>query len=403
MSTTLTTEQYGLTARQREVRERCGALARGPVAEGAAARDRDAAYPHDMFALLREEGLLRLPFPARYGGEDEGILTCLLAMEELTKACYNTSYLLMMTWQPFYAMAFAGTEEQQDRWLPGLASGELRFSTSATEPQAGSDMAGLRLPAERVDGGYRLTGRKMWAGNANVADFIIVWARTDEHPTRGLTAFVVPSDAEGLTLGEPIDKIGGRAIPSGQLDLDGVFVRDSHRLGEEGSGFRLAATTFTKLRPLVGGRALGLAQGALDHAVGYVKERRAFGQPLADFQGLRWMLADMKTRIEAARHMTYKSAAILDAGVPTRDAAAFVGGAKTFATDTAMQVTIDALQVHGATGCRRGDGFPMERFMREAKGLQILEGPNEVQKNLVAGDLLASDAPNPSAEADARA
>lgn len=381
-------EQYGLTDRQLEIRELCAELARGSVAAGAARRDLEAAYPDDMFALLREHNLLALPFPPEFGGQNEGILTCCLAIEELTKVDYNTSYLLMMTWQPFYAMAFAGNEEQRERYLSGLARGELRFSTSATEPQAGSDMSGLRMPAERVEGGYRLTGEKMWAGNSHVADYIIVWARTGAHPTRGLSAFVVPADAEGLTLGDPIDKIGGRAIPSGQLRFDGVFVPDSDRLGAEGDGFRLAATTFTKLRPLVGGRALGLAEGALDHAIAYAKQREAFGQPIADFQGLRWMLADMKIQIEAARHLVYKSAAVLDAGTPTKDAAALIGAAKTFATDMAMSVTVDALQVHGATGCRRGEGFPMERYMREAKQLQILEGTNQIQRNLVADALL---------------
>lgn len=381
-------EQYSLTDRQHEVRDLCAELARGFVADGAARRDLDAAYPDDMFALLREHNLLALPFPPELGGQDEGILTCCLAIEELTKACYNTSYLLMMTWQPFFAMAFAGSEEQRERYLPGLARGELRFSTSATEPQAGSDMSGLKMPAERVEGGCRLTGEKMWAGNANVADYIIVWARTGDHPTRGLSAFIVPADAEGLTLGDPIDKIGGRAIPSGHLYFDGVFVPDSDRLGADGDGFRLAATTFTKLRPLVGGRALGLAEGALEHAVDYAKRREAFGQPIADFQGLRWMLADMKIQIEAARNLVYKSAAVLDAGTPTKNAAALVGAAKTFATDMAMSVTVDALQVHGATGVRRGEGFPMERYMREAKQLQILEGPNQIQRNLVAEDLL---------------
>lgn len=382
-----TAEQYCLTAEQHAIRDKARSLAEGTVAAGAELRDLEAAYPEDMFELLREHNLLALPFSPELGGQNEGILTCCLAIEELTKACYNTSYLLMMTWQPFYAMAFAGNEEQRERYLPGLAQGELRFSTSATEPQAGSDMSGLKMPAERVEGGYRLTGEKMWAGNANVADYIIVWARTGEHPTRGLSAFIVPTDAEGLTLGEPIDKIGGRAIPSGHLHFHNVFVPESDLLGAEGDGFRLAATTFTKLRPLVGARALGLAEGALDHAVAYAKEREAFGQPIGDFQGLRWMLADMKIQIEAARNLVYKSAAVLDAGTPTKEAAGLVGAAKTFATDMAMSVTVDALQVHGASGVRRGEGFPMERYMREAKQLQILEGPNQIQRDLVANDL----------------
>ncbi|WP_314196065.1 acyl-CoA dehydrogenase family protein [uncultured Arthrobacter sp.] len=380
-------EQYALTNEQLALQAEIRELADGPVAAGAARRDKSGEYPQDMFDLLVEKNLLALPFDPEYGGKNSGILSCALAIEGLTRTCYNTSYLLMMTWQPFFAISAAGNEEQRQRFLPGLADGTLRFSTANTEPDAGSDMANLQTRAEPVKGGYRLTGKKVWAGNAPVSDYFVTFARTGGPGHKGLSAFVVPTDAEGVHRGAKMNKIGGRAIPSCEVEFNNVFVPARDRLGEEGAGFKTAASTFTKLRPLVGARALGLAQGSLDHAVAYAKERQAFGQPIAEFQGLQWMLADMKIGLEASRHLVYKSAAVLDGGMLPREAAPLIGMAKTFATDTAMQITLDALQIFGAKGY--STDYPMERFMREAKGLQIIEGTNQIQRNIIAKDLLA--------------
>lgn len=385
--TTTQTEQYALSAEQLELQAEIRGLADGPVAAGAAYRDQSGEYPQDMFDMLVEKNLLALPFSAEHGGRDSGILTCALAIEGFTRTCYNTSYLLMMTWQPFFAISAAGTEEQRRKYLPGLANGTLRFSTANTEPDAGSDMANLQTRAEPVNGGYRLTGKKVWAGNAPVSDYFVTFARTGGPGHKGLSAFVVPTDAEGVVRGAKMNKIGGRAIPSCEVEFNNVFVPAEDLLGVEGEGFKTAASTFTKLRPLVGARALGLAQGSLDHAVAYAKERKAFGQRIADFQGLQWMLADMSIGIEASRHLVYKSAAVLDGGMSARDAAPLIGIAKTFATDTAMQVTLDGLQIFGAKGY--STDYPMERFMREAKGLQIIEGTNQIQRNIIAKDLLA--------------
>ncbi|WP_151525048.1 acyl-CoA dehydrogenase family protein [Serinicoccus kebangsaanensis] len=381
-------EQYVLTPEQRRLVDRVRVLADGPVAAGAAERDRTGDYPQDMFELLREEGLLTLPFAEEHGGQGAGILTCALVIEELTRACYNTSYLLMMTWQPLFAIAMAGSEEQQARLLPGLASGDLRFSTANTEPDVGSDMANLQTRAERVPGGYRLSGTKVWAGNAPVSDYFVTFARTGEPGHRGLSSFVVPTTAPGVRLGDAMNKIGGRAIPSCRVDFEDVMVPETDRLGEEGRGFATAASTFTMLRPLVGARALGLGRAALDHAVAYARERRAFGRAIGDFQGLSWMLADMKIALEASRHLVYKSAAVLDAGTPPREAAPLIAMAKAFATDSTMRITVDALQVFGANGF--STDYPLERFMREAKGLQIIEGTNQIQRNIIARDLLAT-------------
>jgi alkylation response protein AidB-like acyl-CoA dehydrogenase len=383
------TEQYSLTEDQLAIQRATRQFASEKVAPGARDRDLNRTYPEDMLQLLLRQDALGLPFPAELGGSGEGMLTCCLVIEELTRACYNTSYLLVMTWQPFYAISHAGTEAQRKRFLPPLQRGEIRFSTANTEPEAGSDMAALRTRAVRVPGGYSLTGSKVFASNAEVADYFVTFAKTDPAAGhKGITAFIVGAHAEGVHVGRHEDKIGGRAIPSCAVTFQDVFVADDNRLGAEGEGFVIAATTFTKVRPLVGSRAVGLAQGAFEYAIAYAKERVAFGRPIAEYQGLQWMLADMQIQIEAARQLVYKSAAVLDGGMSTKDAAPLIGMAKTFATDMAMRVTVDALQVLGGYGCTTD--YPMERFMREAKGLQIIEGTNQVQRNIIARSLLSS-------------
>jgi hypothetical protein len=381
------TAQYALTENQLGIQQATRELARTRVAEGARERDRKKQYPEDMLRLLIAQDALGLPFPEELGGSGEGMLTCCLVIEELTRVCYNTSYLLVMTWQPFYAISYAGTEEQKARFLPPLMRGECKFSTANTEPEAGSDMAALKSRAVKVDGGYQITGSKVFASNSAVADYFVTFAKTDPAAGgKGITAFIVDAKAEGVHIAKPEDKIGGRAIPSCAVTFDEVFVPDENRLGDEGKGFIIAATCFTKVRPLVGARAVGLAQGALDNAIEYAKSRVAFGRTISEFQGLQWMLADMQIQIEAARQLLYKSAAELDAGVSTKDAAPLIGTAKAFATDMAMKVTVDALQIFGGYGCTTD--YPMERFMREAKGLQIVEGTNQIQRNIIARDLL---------------
>lgn len=382
------TAQYSLTEDQVRFQLATRELARDKVAPGARERDQRKQYPQDMLELLLAQDALGLPFPVELGGSGEGMLTCCLVIEELTRVCYNTSYLLVMTWQPFYAISHAGTPEQKERFLPPLLRGECKFSTANTEPEAGSDMASLQSRAERVPGGYRITGNKVFASNAAVADHFVTFAKTDPAAGgKGITAFIVDANADGVQIAKPEDKIGGRAIPSCAVSFDDVFVPDDNRLGPEGQGFITAATCFTKVRPLVGARAIGLAQGALDNAVDYAKNRVAFGRTISEYQGLQWMLADMRIQIEAARQLLYNSAAALDAGASTKDAAPLIGMAKTFATDMAMQVTVDALQVLGGYGCTTD--YPMERFMREAKGLQIVEGTNQIQRNIIARSLLS--------------
>lgn len=375
---------YDLTEDQREVRDLIRRVARERVAPRADDIDRKAEYPKDMFELLRELGIFTLPFPEAYGGRDSLVAAC-LAVEELNRVCYNTGYLLIVQWTPFGAIMAAGTQAQKNRYLPGLASGETRAAFSITEPQSGSDVAGITTRAVRQGDGYRINGAKIWCTNAAVSDFIVLAAKTGE--ARGeINFFIVPSDAEGLQIGPKEDKFGARGVPSSPLFLSDVLVPEDARLGAERTGFRQVMEALALSRPIVGARAVGLAQGALDHTLAFVRERKAFGQTLTDFQGLRWMLADMQIQIEAARGLVYKAAAMTDAGVRGRELAQAAAIAKCFASDIAMKVATDAVQMFGASGI--SNDYPINRYFRDAKVVQVVEGSNQIQRNIIAKNLI---------------
>ena len=377
---------YALSDDQREVQALVRRVARERVAPRADAIDRTAEYPQDMFDLLTELGLFTLPFPQAYGGSGSMLSAC-IAIEELGRVCYNTAYLLLVQWTPFGAILAGGTEEQKQRFLPGLASGRLRAAISTTEPQSGSDVAGIRTRARKVDGGYRLSGAKIWCTNAPVSDIILVGARSsEERSARAINLFIVPRDAAGLEIGRKEEKTGARGVPSCPLFLDEVFVPDEDRLGPEDGGFKIVMEAFNQSRPLIGARGVGLAQGAIDRAVAFIKDRRLFGQTVADFQGIRWMVADMAMQTEAARNLVYRAAAMADAGVAGAELAPVAAMAKCFASDTAMKVATDAVQLFGASGISAE--FPIGRYFRDAKVLQIVEGTNQIQRNIIANAVL---------------
>jgi alkylation response protein AidB-like acyl-CoA dehydrogenase len=376
-----------LNDEQRQVQELVRRVAAERVAPRAAEIDATAEYPQDMFDLLRELGLFTLPFPEQYGGSANMVSAC-LAIEELGRVCYNTAYLLVVQWVPFGAILAGGTEEQKQRYLPGLASGELRGAFSTTEAQSGSDVAGIRTPARRVDGGYRINGAKIWCTNSAVADFIIVAAKTGEADRRGaINFFIVPRDTPGFEIGPKEDKMGARGLPSCPLFFDDALVPEESRLGAEGEGFAIVMDAFNQSRPIIAVRGVGLAQGAMDLAIEFLAEREAFGQPILDFQGVRWMLADMAIQIEAARGLVYKAAAAVDAGIRGKELASMAAIAKCHATDTAMKVAEDAVQLFGAAGI--SNEFPINRYFRDAKVLQIVEGTNQIQRNIISRNLIA--------------
>jgi len=377
---------YELNPEQHALQDLVRRVAREQVAGRANAIDASAEYPQDMFDLLTELGLFTVPFPLEFGGTGS-ILSACLAIEELGRVCYNTAYLLVVQWVPFGAILAGGTDDQKKKYLPGLANGDLRAAFSTTEAQSGSDVAGIKTRARRDGSGYRITGAKIWCTNAAVADFILVAARTGDDAGLGdINLFIVETDAAGLEIGKKEDKMGARGVPSSPLFLDEVYVPESHRLGPEGKGFKVVMEAFNQSRPIIGARGVGLAQGALDHALEFVESRVAFGQPIADFQGLRWMLADMAIQTEAARHLVYRAAAVADSGASGKALATIAAMAKCFATDTAMQVAEDAVQLFGAAGISAD--YPINRYFRDAKVLQIVEGTNQIQRNIVAKNLL---------------
>ena len=376
---------YTLNEEQRQIQDAVRRVALEKVGPRAMEIDRTAEYPEDMFQLLRELGWFALPFPANYGGTGSSLTAC-VAMEELVRVCYNTGYLLAVQWTPFGAILAGGTEEQKKRFLPGLASGELRGATSVTEAQSGSDVAGIKTRATRVAGGYKISGSKTWCTGAPVADFILLAAKTGEDDSRGsINFFIVPREAEGLQIGRKEDKMGARGVPSCPLFLDDVFIPTADRLGEEGKGFKIVMEAFNLARPLHAARGIGLAQGAIDHTVDYVRNRAAFGQKIGDFQGVRWMVADMVMQTEAARQLVYRAAAMVDGGMSGRELAPHAAMAKCFATDVAIRVATDAVQLFGAAGI--SSEYPINRYLRDAKVLQIVEGTNQIQRDIIGNSI----------------
>ena len=375
-----------LTYEQVAIRDLVRRVAAEKVAPRANAIDESAEYPEDMFALLQGLGLFALPFPAEFGGAGSVVSAC-LAVEELCKVCYNTAYLLVVHWTPFSAILAGGTAAQKARFLPRLATGEMRCAFSVTEPQSGSDVAGILTRAERVDGGYKLNGAKIWCTGAPVADIILVAAKLASADGRGsINLFIIERDTPGFAIGRKEPKMGARGVPSCPLFLDNVFVPEANRLGEEGRGFKVVMEAFNKARPIIGARGVGLAQGAMDHAIEFIKNRHAFGQIVAKFQGVRLMIADMAIQIAAARNLVYEAAAAVDAGKSGRELATMSAIAKCHATDTAMRVATDAVQLFGAAGIS-GD-YPINRYFRDAKVLQIVEGTNQIQRDIIARNLL---------------
>ena len=381
-------EQYGLSDEQKMLREMIEKLAREKVAPRAAEIDAKAEYPQDMFELLKSLDLFALPFPKEYGGTDSVLSAC-IAVEELARVCYNTAYLLVVQWVPFGAILHGGSEEQKAKYLPKLASGELRGALGVTEPHAGSDVSDIKTRADKVEGGYRLNGTKIFCTNSAIADFALIAAKTDPNKKHdGIAVFIVDTKSEGFVIARNEPKMGARGIPSSELHFDNIFVPEENMLGAPGKGFKLVMEAFNKSRPIIGARAVGLSQGAMDLSVKYVKDREAFGQPIANFQGVQWIIADMAIQNEASRHLVYKAAAMVDAGATGQELAPMAAMSKCFSTDVAMKIATDAFQLYGSQGVSTDN--PIERYFRDAKVLQIIEGTNQIQRNIVGKHIVKS-------------
>ncbi|GGW89417.1 acyl-CoA dehydrogenase family protein [Streptomyces chryseus] len=356
------------------------------IAPRAAAEEDAGHFPREVFALLSESGLLGLPYDAEHGGGDQPYEVYLQVLEELAAARLTVGLGVSVHSLACHALAGYGTKEQQAAHLPAMLGGGLLGAYCLSEPASGSDAASLRTKAVRDGDDWVVTGTKAWITHGGIADFYTVLARTGEEGPRGITAFLVPGDAEGLNAAAPEKKMGMKGSPTAQLNFDGVRVPDARRIGEEGQGFAIALSALDSGRLGIAACAIGVAQAALDEAVSYATGRQQFGRPISDFQGLRFMLADMATQIEAGRSLYLAAARLRDAGRPFSREAAM---AKLFCTDAAMRVTTDAVQVLGGYGYTLD--FPVERFMREAKVLQIVEGTNQIQRMVIARRLVGPE------------
>ncbi|MST31814.1 acyl-CoA dehydrogenase [Acidimicrobiaceae bacterium USS-CC1] len=375
-----------LTPEQREFRAAVRALAEERIAPRAAEVDATGEFPWDNFKDCLAMDLPGLGIPEAYGGSGADHVTQAILVEELARVCGSTSLIFAVNALSTLPIINWASEEIKARYLPPIARGESQGSYCLSEADAGSDAAAMKARAVRDGDEYVLSGSKYWITNAGVSDIYVVFAKTEpEAGPRGVSCFVVEKDM-GLRFGKLEKKLGMHGSPTREVILDGVRVPVANRVGEEGQGFRIAMHTLDRSRTGIAAQAVGIAQGAIDVAKGYMRERKAFGQAIAEFQGLQFMLADMAMRTEAARLLTYKACALIDEGDPDGELTVAGATAKCFAGDTAMAVTTDGVQLLGGYGYTQD--FPLERMMRDAKITQIYEGTNQIQRMVVARQLL---------------
>ena len=376
-----------LTALRDSVRR----LAREKVEPRAREIDETGEYPDDLFALFRDAGLLGLCIPEEYGGSGAGIVGLTLAIEEVAKYSNTAALMLLLTRLPTGPVMIAGSEEQKKRYLPGIAEGAQRAAFGLSEPGAGSDVAGMRTRARSDpdnEGSWILNGVKCWMSGVVQADWYTVFAKTGDPASRrhdSITAFIVDRSSDGVSIGSIDRKMGVRGVDTGELVLEDVRVPAENVIGEVG-GFRLAMLGLNSMRPVVAARGIGLAEGALMYATEYVKERRAFGGTIADFQGIQWEIAKLAVEIEAARLLTYRSAWLADQGKFAREWVPYLSMAKYYASEVAVKASGLAVQLLGAAGYMKD--HPTELWYRDARQLTIVEGTSQVQLNLIAKGVL---------------
>jgi alkylation response protein AidB-like acyl-CoA dehydrogenase len=377
-------DAFTLTEDQQLFRREWRRLFEDKFTERAAEIDRTGEFPWDNHKVLTEAGLVGLNIPEAYGGGGADSVTHCLLVEEVARVCAATSLIPAVNKLATLPILFAGSEEQQQRFLPPIADGSALASYCLTEPGSGSDAAAMRSRAVRDGDDYVLNGTKRFITGGGVSKLYVYYAVTDPGAgSRGITAFVLEDSMPGFEIGKHEDKLGIRGSPTTEVICNDVRVPAANRLGEEGQGFPLALRALDHSRIGIGAQAVGIAQGAFDFALGYTKERQQFGQAIADFQGIQFMLADMAMQIEAARTLVYQAAAKADRG--DEDLTFFGAASKCFASDVAMKVTVDAVQLLGGYGYVRE--FPLERMLRDAKITQIYEGTNQVLRVVMARQL----------------
>jgi alkylation response protein AidB-like acyl-CoA dehydrogenase len=375
-----------LTEEQKAFRSAVRHLAESRFAPRAAEIDATGEFPWDNFKECVAMDLPGMSVPAQYGGSEADHVTRAIMVEEIARTCASTSLMMGINGLSVTPVVNWASDEVKAKYLHLWASGVMQGSYCLSEVDAGSDVAAMNARAVRDGDSYVLNGRKHWITNAGISELYVVFAKTD--PTaggRGVSCFLVEKQF-GLQVGKLERKMGLHGSPTGEVILDDVRVPAANLIGEEGQGFTIAMHTLDRSRPSIAAQAVGIAQGAMDYAIGYVKERRAFGRPIAEFQGLQFMLSDMAMKIEAARGLTYRACAIIDEGDPDGELNAVGAMAKAFASDVAMEVTTNAVQLLGGNGYT--SDFPVERMMRDAKITQIYEGTNQIQRVVIARNLL---------------
>jgi alkylation response protein AidB-like acyl-CoA dehydrogenase len=378
-------DAYQLTEEHQAVREAVRAVCDGKVAPHAAEVDEKAVFPQVAYDALRASDFHAPHIPTEYGGAGADALATAIVIEEVARACASSSLIPAVNKLGTMPLLLAGDEDLKRRYLPPVAAGNAMFSYCLSEPEAGSDAASMKTRAVRDGDHYVLNGAKRWITNAGVSEYYTVFAVTDPAArSKGISAFVVEREDAGVGFGAPEHKLGIKGSPTREVYFDNVRIPADRLIGAEGDGFRTAMRTLDHTRVTIAAQAVGIASGALDYALGYIKERKQFGRPIADFQGIQFMVADMGMKLETARQMTYVAAAKSERG--DADLTFFGAAAKCFASDAAMEITTDAVQLLGGYGYTRD--YPVERMMRDAKITQIYEGTNQVQRVVMARQLL---------------
>jgi alkylation response protein AidB-like acyl-CoA dehydrogenase len=381
---------YALSEEHEALRESVRQLADDKIAPYAAAVDQEPRFPQEAHDALVKADLQAVHIPEAYGGAGADAIATAIVIEEVARACASSSLIPAVNKLGTVPILLAASEDLKQRYLPPVARGEAMFCYALSEPEAGSDAAAMRTRAVRDGNTYILNGTKRWITNAGVSRFYTVMAVTEpDAGAGGISAFVVEKDDPGFSFGGLEHKLGIKGSPTRELYFDNCVIPADRIIGEEGSGFRTALATLDHTRITIAAQALGIAQGALDYAAGYVRERKQFGQAIAEFQGIQFMLADMAMKVEAARHLTYAAAARSERatqGAKVADLTFISSACKCFASDVAMEVTTDAVQLLGGYGYVQD--YPVERMMRDAKITQIYEGTNQIQRVVMARQLL---------------
>ncbi|MBA3842802.1 MAG: acyl-CoA dehydrogenase family protein [Actinobacteria bacterium] len=376
-----------LSEEQREIRDLVRTLATEQVAPRAAEIDRSGEFPWDVVEVFRSNELFGIMFDEAYGGIGESSLMTFVTIEELSKVCATSGLIIAVQELGSLGIKLAGSEEQKQRFLPRLASGEWLAAYALTEPGSGSDSAAMRTTARRDGDAYVLNGGKRFITSAGVASVYVVFAKTDPEAAHGgISAFIVEADTPGFEVGRIEPKMGIKGSTTGELFFNDCRVPAANLLGAEGEGFKIAMRILDRSRPGIGAQGLGLAQGATDYAVDYARSRETMGKPIGQHQLIAGMLADMETKCEAARGLLYKVGLMIDEGDTGTELTKLSAMAKLFCTDVAMEVTTDAVQVLGGYGYIQE--YPVERMMRDAKITQIYEGTNQIQRLVIAREML---------------